>query len=514
MSGFSDISNLNPECRSRFPLVGLAPVDDRGSIGLSATAADRPIDTEKTSIGVTDKAKVSALPAELGGGAGYLVGPTAKSASGLALGWDTVPLGAAGHDKFTFRFNYTGPKGGRIGVYTIGEDAKPVPVLNTGKLTMNPGDSEGSDNAKANDKLILTKTEKNAPIWAFSAPGTYTLTATAVAANTVQSRFSGRTAPLSVTFKVGDRSISGDEPAAPGGEPGSSSGPSTGDEGGSDSSDEAAPGSSDTPSAPNEDGSSEPGAPRLDIDTTLKPGDSLDTWAEGFSEGSEVEFLIGDTVIGKKTVVDGAAVAHSVFPGLAIAFLVSGSLVLGGAIAGVATAVLVALLSQNRRLKEDSVIGVLFVGAFALGVVVIARTPGYAGSLQDFLFGSITGVPASDVPVAIGGSILVLALLALLHRPIVAVSLDRETARASGLPIVLLDVALYVAVSLAVVLSVQTIGNVLVLTVGFALAWLLVPRHGLLGRRLGRRRESTRATLAVWGRVGPAKTMTVRNRLR
>lgn len=130
-----------------------------------------------------------------------------------------MPLGAAGHDKFTFRFNYTGPKGGRIGVYTIGEDAKPVPVLDTGKLTMNPGESEGSDNAKANDKLILTKTEKNAPIWAFSAPGTYTLTATAVAANTVQSRFSGRTAPLTVTFKVGDRSISGDEPAAPAASP-------------------------------------------------------------------------------------------------------------------------------------------------------------------------------------------------------------------------------------------------------------------------------------------------------
>jgi len=63
----------------------------------------------------------------------------------------------------------------------------------------------------------------------------------------------------------------------------------------------------------------------------------------------------------------GDAVAHSVFPGLAIAFVCGGSLVFGGALAGVVTAVLVALLAQNRRLKEDSVIGVLFVGAFALG---------------------------------------------------------------------------------------------------------------------------------------------------
>ena len=139
----------------------------------------------------------------------------------------------------------------------------------------------------------------------------------------------------------------------------------------------------------------------------------------------------------------GDAVAHSVFPGLAIAFVCGGSLVLGGALAGVVTAVLVALLAQNRRLKEDSVIGVLFVGAFALGVAIIARAPGYAGSLQDFLFGSITGIPASDVPVVLGGALFVLLMLFLAHRPIVAVTLDRESARAAGVHVLLADLSLY-----------------------------------------------------------------------
>lgn len=173
--------------------------------------------------------------------------------------------------------------------------------------------------------------------------------------------------------------------------------------------------------------------------------------------------LVGVHVVLRGMAFIGDAVAHSVFPGLAVAFLLSGSLVLGGAVAGVTTAVLVALLSQSRRLKEDSVIGVLFVGAFALGVVIISRAPGYAGSLQDFLFGSITGVPASDVPVVVIGGGIVVGLVLLLHRPLTAVSLDRETARAAGVPVLLLDVALYTAVSLAVVISVQTIGNVLVL---------------------------------------------------
>ena len=159
----------------------------------------------------------------------------------------------------------------------------------------------------------------------------------------------------------------------------------------------------------------------------------------------------------------GDAVAHSVFPGLAIAFVCSGSLVLGGTLAGVGTAVLVALLSQNRRLKEDSIIGVLFVGAFGLGLVIISWAPGYAGSLQDFLFGSLTGIPASEVPFVLIASAVIVGVFAFFHKEVVAVSLDRESARVAGLPVMALDLLVYVSVAGAVVISVQIIGNILVL---------------------------------------------------
>lgn len=159
----------------------------------------------------------------------------------------------------------------------------------------------------------------------------------------------------------------------------------------------------------------------------------------------------------------GDAVAHSVFPGLAIAFVCSGSLVLGGTLAGVGTAVLVALLSQNRRLKEDSIIGVLFVGAFGLGLVIISWAPGYAGSLQDFLFGSLTGIPASEVPFVLIASAVIVGVFAFFHKEVVAVSLDRESARVAGLPVMALDLLAYISVAGAVVISVQIIGNILVL---------------------------------------------------
>lgn len=259
---------------------------------------------------------------------------------------------------------------------------------------------------------------------------------------------------------------------------------------------------------------------------------------------SVVAGVIGTYVVLRGMAFIGDAVAHAVFPGLAVAFVLQGNLVLGGAVAGVITAILVAVFSQNRRLKEDSIIGVFFVAAFALGIVVISFAPGYAGSLQQFLFGSITGIPDEDVlVVAVTAGILLLVVF-LLHKEFVAVTLDREMARATGLPVFALDLVLYVMVAVAIVISIQTIGNILVLallitpaaaarlltdrlgimmlvapvigagsalvglylswsldlpaggtivlvaTAVFLLAWVFAPRHGLLVKQLKRREQA------------------------
>ncbi|QPK93802.1 anchored repeat-type ABC transporter permease subunit [Actinomyces sp. zg-332] len=173
--------------------------------------------------------------------------------------------------------------------------------------------------------------------------------------------------------------------------------------------------------------------------------------------------VVGNHVVLRGMSFIGDAVAHSVFPGIAFAFLLQGSLVLGGAIAGVVTAVLVATFTQNRRLKEDSVIGVFFAGAFALGILVISLVPGYSGSLQQFLFGSIVGISNSDLYISSVVGLIILFVCFLLHKEFTAVNLDRETAKILGIRVFVLDVVLYVMVTFAVVISIQTIGNVLVL---------------------------------------------------
>ncbi|WP_237205376.1 anchored repeat-type ABC transporter permease subunit [Rothia nasimurium] len=208
--------------------------------------------------------------------------------------------------------------------------------------------------------------------------------------------------------------------------------------------------------------------------------------------------LVGCHVVMRGMVFIGDAVAHSVFPGLAVAFVVGGSLVVGGLVAGVITAILVAIFSQNQKLKEDSVIGIFFAGSFALGITIISLAPGYSGSVQDFLFGSIVGISGADVAQAAAIAAVLALVLGLFHKEIVAVSLDKESAKAAGLPVLALDILLYVVVTVSVVISLQTLGNVLVL------ALLVVPAASarLLCSILGRMMVFAPAFGAVTSTVG------------
>ncbi len=193
--------------------------------------------------------------------------------------------------------------------------------------------------------------------------------------------------------------------------------------------------------------------------------------------------VVGTHVVLRGMAFIGDAVAHAVFPGIAIAFVMQGSLLVGGAIAGGVVASLVAVFSQNRKVKEDTLIGIFFAAAFALGLVIISQINGYTASLTSFLFGSITGVPDSDIIlVAVVGTVVVAALL-LLNKELVTTALDRETARAQNLPVFWLDLVLYFAVTAAVVISVRTIGNILVLALlvtPAATARLLTERLGIM----------------------------------
>jgi manganese/iron transport system permease protein len=172
--------------------------------------------------------------------------------------------------------------------------------------------------------------------------------------------------------------------------------------------------------------------------------------------------FLGTYVIVRGMAFVGDAIAHAVFPGVVIAFLAETSLFLGGAAFGLFMAAAISGLSLTRRLREDTAIGVVFAGAFALGVVLISSTSGYTNDLTSILFGDVLAVTTSDLylTAGIGGGALLIALV--LRRALLLASFDREMATALGLPVFWLDTLLLVLITLTIVISLRSVGNVLV----------------------------------------------------
>lgn len=172
--------------------------------------------------------------------------------------------------------------------------------------------------------------------------------------------------------------------------------------------------------------------------------------------------LIGTYVVLRGMAFIGDALAHAIFPGVVIAFLLHASFFVGALVFGCITAVAIGALSRNRRVSEDTAIGVLFAGMFALGIVLISTVQGYTADLASFLFGNVLGVSTQDLiaSVVIGG--LVLVVLVFFHKELVLVSFDDDMAEAVGLPVWLLNLGLLLLIAVTIVVSLRAVGNILV----------------------------------------------------
>jgi manganese/iron transport system permease protein len=173
--------------------------------------------------------------------------------------------------------------------------------------------------------------------------------------------------------------------------------------------------------------------------------------------------ILGTYVVLRGMAFLGNAMANAVFPGIVIAYLVHVDLLLGGLASGILVALGIGGVSQNRRLRADSAIGVLFVGAFALGVVLISSIRAYTRDLASILLGDILGVTRQDVLLTAATGCLVLLALYFFHKELVLTSFDREMAVAMGLPVARLEIGLLLLLSLVIIVSIQAVGTILVL---------------------------------------------------
>ncbi len=178
------------------------------------------------------------------------------------------------------------------------------------------------------------------------------------------------------------------------------------------------------------------------------------------------------------------ALSHAIFPGIIVAYVVGSNIFWGGLVAGLIVVVVISLVGQNEQVSENSAVGVLYIGAFALGVVLLSTIKrSSAGGVESFLFGQLFGVGWGDIlNTAIVGTAVLTAIF-LARKELLLTSFDTQMARAMGLPVNWLNLGFLVLVVLTVVTGLPAVGNILmialVITPG-ATARLLTERLGTM----------------------------------
>lgn len=200
----------------------------------------------------------------------------------------------------------------------------------------------------------------------------------------------------------------------------------------------------------------------------------MDWWIEPFLLGFQQRALAGGlvaalmcSVVGVWLVLRGMsffgdAFVHGVLPGIAAALIFGFNPYLGAAVAAAAMVAGIELIHRQTALKEDTAIGLLFVGMMALGVAIISRSSSFTGSLTAILFGDIFGVTDEALTSMIVLGCVIVVGATLLYRPLLALSFSPAKAQSLGLQPRLTHAALLVLIATAVIASFQAVGTLLV----------------------------------------------------
>ncbi|NGO62113.1 metal ABC transporter permease [Rhizobium daejeonense] len=174
----------------------------------------------------------------------------------------------------------------------------------------------------------------------------------------------------------------------------------------------------------------------------------------------------------------GDAVSHAVLPGIVIAYIAGIPLAIGAFIAGLTCALLTGYLKENSRIKEDTVLGIVFSGMFGLGLVLYVKIESDV-HLDHILFGDMLGILPSDLLETGLIALAATVFLVILRKDLLVQAFDPQHARAIGLPVRLLHYGLLAVLSLTVVGALKAVGIILsvaMLVAPGAIAFLITRR--------------------------------------
>jgi manganese/iron transport system permease protein len=204
-------------------------------------------------------------------------------------------------------------------------------------------------------------------------------------------------------------------------------------------------------------------------------GTSLVAWlTDPFLLGFQQRSLAGGVLAGLMSAVVGTwlvlrgmsffgdAFVHGVVPGIAAAVVLDINPAIGAAIAAAVMVAGIELVNRQTALKEDTAIGLLFVGMLALGVIIISSTDSYTGSLTSILFGDALGVTTDDLLSQGVIAAVIVVVSVVLYRPFLAMAFNRDKAELLGMHPRRAHAALLVLVAAAVIGSYRSVGTLLV----------------------------------------------------
>ncbi|MEW6083594.1 MAG: metal ABC transporter permease [Chloroflexota bacterium] len=193
--------------------------------------------------------------------------------------------------------------------------------------------------------------------------------------------------------------------------------------------------------------------------------------------------VVGTFVVLRGMAFFGDALAHTILPGIALGYLVSGGAreplfwwALGTAIVA---SLGIGAISKNSQIKEDTAIGIIFAGMFALGIALISTGRSYAVDLSHFLFGDVLSVSTQSLWLILIFGGLVLLVIFAFYKEFTTISFDPVLAATLRLPVDLLNNLLLVLIAVTVAVSLQTVGVALMvamLVTPAATAYLLTNR--------------------------------------
>lgn len=171
--------------------------------------------------------------------------------------------------------------------------------------------------------------------------------------------------------------------------------------------------------------------------------------------------VVGTWVVLRGLAFLGDALAHGVIPGIALAVLWGFSPIVGAFIAAIVMSGLVSAVSARTSVREDTAIGLLFVGMLALGIVIVSRARSFTTEVTSLLFGDVLGITDADIRTQAITTGVVLVASVVLYRPFLALTFNRDKAQTLGMRPAFAQTALLVLLALSIVASFQAIGTLL-----------------------------------------------------